>query len=358
VKTVTICIRLDRRSQRTILGLDCSYRSLARTKAHVTSDQDPQVAIQPLAIGAEIGSRGLRAVIGTQDGNILDSIHAIDHSDSALSTVNGISQLIDQLLDRRNLSPSDVRGIGIAFGGPVDTNGGLIIRSHRTPGFDNFPIAGIVEERFGIPVCVENDARAGAIGEFRFGSGRGSHNMIFLQLGIGIGGGIIVDGKIVHGTTMTAGELGHMAVSTDGPRCSCGKPGHLEAYASELAIVERMRIRLTQATPTATAAWLASPGVTLRRIFAAYGNDEDATAVIDETVQVVGLALANLITALNSDTVVLGGYALEIGAPFVSAVRAKIRQYAFESAARRVNVAPSDLAGDAAVIGAISLVFE
>ena len=321
-------------------------------------DSDAVSGVDSLAIGAEIGSRGLRAVVGTSQGRIIDSIHAIDHSDNALATVDGITQLIDQLLDRRGLTASELKGIGIAFGGPVDTHRGLIIRSHRTPGFDNFPMAGIVEERFGIPVSVENDARAGAIGEFRFGSGRGSRNMIFLQLGIGIGGGIIVDGKIVHGSSMTAGELGHMAVSTDGPRCSCGKPGHLEAYASEPAIVERMRARLSNASPTSTAAWLASPGVTLRRIFTAYGTDEDATAVVDETVQVVGLALANLITALNSDTVVLGGYALDIGPPFVSAVRAKIRQDAFESAARRVNVAPSDLASDAALIGAISMAFE
>lgn len=319
---------------------------------------DPGVGKHTLAIGAEIGSRGLRAVLGTSTGEVLDSIHAIDHSDNAISTVDGITQLIDQLLDRRKISATDVSGIGIAFGGPVDTNRGLIIRSHRTPGFDNFPMAGIVEERFGIPVCVENDARAAAVGEVRFGSGRGSRNLIYLQLGIGIGGAIIVDGSVVHGTSMTAGELGHMAVSTDGPRCSCGKPGHLEAYASEHAIVERMRARLATAPPTTTAAWLASPGVTLRRIFSAYGNDDDATAVIDETVQVIGLALANLVTALNSDTVVLGGYALDIGSTFISAVRAKIRQYAFESAARRVNVAPSDLAADAAVIGVVALALD
>ncbi len=313
---------------------------------------------EPLAIGAEIGSRGLRAVLGTSTGRIVDSIHAIDQTDNAMATVNSITQLIEQLLDKQKLSAEDVSGIGIAFGGPVDSLRGLIIRSHRTPGFDNFPIAGILEEHFSLPVSVENDARAAAIGEHRFGSGRGSKDMIFLQLGIGVGGAIIVDGRMAHGTSMTAGELGHMPVSTDGPRCSCGKPGHLEAYASEPAMIERMRARLATATPTATAGWLASPGITLPRILAAYGTDPDATAIIDETIQVVGLALANLVTALNSDTVVLGGYVLDIGPQFVSAVRAKIRQFAFDSAARRVNVAPGDLGSDAAVIGAISLAFN
>lgn len=324
----------------------------------VTTGNIPDSSLPVLAIGAEIGSRGLRAVIGDNTGRILDSMHAIDQSESALSTVDNVCQLIDQLLARRHATIDEISGIGVAFGGPVDTDRGLIIRSHRTQGFDNFPMVGLIEERFGVPVIVENDARSAAVGEFRYGSGRGSRNMIFLQLGIGIGGAIIVDGNVVRGTSMTAGELGHMAVSTDGPRCSCGKPGHLEAYASETAIIERLRERLVSASPPETARWLASPGVTLRSIAAAYGTDEHATGVIDETVQVIGLALANLITALNSDTVVLGGYALEIGAPFVAAVRAKIRQYAFESAARRVNVAPSDLASDAAVIGAISLAFE
>lgn len=321
----------------------------------MTTGNIPNPPKTTIAIGAEIGSRGLRAVVGDDKGKILDAIHAIDYSEGALASVDSVSQLIAQLMDRRKLSTEDLAGIGIAFGGPVDTHRGLIIRSHRTPGFDNFPMAGLLEERFGLPVSVENDARSAAVGEFRFGSGRGSRNMIYLQLGIGIGGAIIVDGNVVHGTSMTAGELGHMAVSVDGPRCSCGKPGHLEAYASEPAIIERMRGRLTKATPPVTAGWLASPGVTLGRIIEAYGIDNDATAIIDETVQVIGLALANLITALNSDTVVLGGYALDAGTPFIAAVRAKIRQYAFESAARRVTVAPSDLGSDAAVIGAISL---
>ncbi len=313
---------------------------------------------EPLAIGAEIGSRGLRAVLGTSRGRIIDSIHAIDRSENAMTTVDGISHLIEQLLDKHGLSSHDVSAIGLAFGGPVDSLRGLIIRSHRTPGFDNFPIAGILEEHFHVPVSVENDARAAAIGEHRFGSGRGSRDMIYLQLGIGVGGAIIVDGRVAHGASMTAGELGHMPVSTDGPRCSCGKPGHLEAYASETAMIERMRARLSTASPEATANWLASPGITLPRILAAYSSDHDATAIIDETIQVVGLALANLVTALNSDTVVLGGYVLDIGPQFVSAVRAKIRQFAFESAARRVNVAPSDLGTDAAVSGAISLAFD
>jgi glucokinase len=154
---------------------------------------------------------------------------------------------------------------------------------------------------------------------------------------------------------MTAGELGHMVVSTDGPRCSCGKPGHLEAYASESAIIERMRTRVLQQGTHEASCWLASPGITIKRIFESYESDETARAVVDETVQVIGLAGANLVTALNPDAFVLGGYVTEAGPSLTAAVRAKIRQYAFDAAAHRVSVTRAQLGPDAGVRGAVEL---
>jgi glucokinase len=157
---------------------------------------------------------------------------------------------------------------------------------------------------------------------------------------------------------MTAGELGHMVVSAnghDGPRCSCGKPGHLEAFASESAIIERMRTRLVVAPPRLKASWLASPGVTVRRVFDSVDTDEHARDVVDETVQVIGLALANLVTALNPDAIVIGGYVAEAGPSMIAAIRAKIRQYAFDQAARKVTVASAQLGTDAGLIGAVTL---
>jgi glucokinase len=213
----------------------------------------------------------------------------------------------------------------------------------------------VIEERFSARTCLENDARAAALGEFTYGAGRGSRNMVYLHLGSGVGGGIIVDGRLHHGVTMTSGELGHMVVSANGPRCSCGKPGHLEAYASESAIVERMRLQLAGARAETTAKWLASHGVTLKRIFEEYDTDEHAHGVIDETVQVIGLAAANLVTALNPDAVILGGHVTEVGPGLPALVRSKIRQYGFDAAARHVTVAPAQLGADAGVIGATVL---
>jgi glucokinase len=319
---------------------------------------DERLSERALAIGVEIGGRGQRVVIASRDGQIIDSAAAIGHQPTASGTIDMVCDLVEQLIAKRHIPFSIISGIGIAFGGPVDVNRGVTIRSHRTPGFEQLPLVGVVEDRFGLRTILENDARAAALGEFTYGAGRGARDMVYFHLGVGVGGGLILGGVLQHGASMTSGEIGHMVVSADGhegPRCSCGKPGHLEAYASESAIVERMRSRLAHATPDVTARWLASPGITTERIFEAANDDEDARIVVNETIQVIGLAAANLVTALNPDAVIIGGPVAEIGVALSSGIRAKIRQYAFDAAARRVTVAAAQLGSDAALIGAVAM---
>jgi glucokinase len=328
-----------------------------RRSPPVPSVQEDQ-SDESLAIAVEIGGRGQRVVLATARGEIVDSAQSIAHDAGAFGTVEIACGLIDQVLARRRNPAIVPVGIGIAFGGPVDAGRGITIRSHRIDGFEQFPLVGVFEERFGLRTVIENDARAAAVGEYTFGAGRGSRDMVYLHLGHGVGGGIILSGRLQHGSSMTSGELGHMVVAADGPRCSCGKPGHLEAYASESAIVSRMRARLAETTEARALTWLDGPGITTRRIFERYSTDEDARFIVDETVQVIGLAAANLVTALNPDAVVIGGYVAENAVELTSAIRAKIRQYAFDAAARRVTVAAGDLGSDAALIGAIVLVTQ
>ncbi|HUG13754.1 MAG TPA: ROK family protein [Thermomicrobiales bacterium] len=319
---------------------------------------DERLSDQAFAIGVEIGGRGQRVVIATRDGHIIESVAAIGHQSTASGTVETVCDLVEQVISKRHIPWKLIIGIGIAFGGPVDSHRGVTIRSHRMPGFEQLPLVGVFEDRFGARTVLENDARAAALGEFTSGAGRGARDMVYFHLGVGVGGGIVLGGVLQHGASMTSGEIGHMVVSADGhdgPRCSCGKPGHLEAYASESAIIARMRDRLAIAAPEATARWLASPGVSVARIFETASEDEDARAVVNETIQVIGLAAANLVTALNPDAVVVGGSVAEAGTALTSGIRAKIRQYAFDAAARRVTVASAQLGADAPLIGAVVL---
>jgi glucokinase len=305
------------------------------------------------ALGIEVGSRGLRTALITREARIVESVHGISAPLTAQSAMDQVFSLIEQLMEHPNASDRTVESIGIAFGGPVDAGRGVTIAGLRSAGFESFPLAGLIEERFGVPVTLENDARAAAYGEYRFGAGRGSHGMLFMQLGIGVGGGILLGGRLLQGAGMTAGEFGHMPVSATGPRCSCGKPGHLEAYVSELAVLRRAQDALDDLT-TATSQ---SDNLSIEQVFSDEAVPEVAEIAAEAT-QMIGMAIASLVTALSCDMVVLGGYAGRMGTDFIGTVRARIRQYSLESSLRRLIVSPAQLGADAALLGATALAFH
>ena len=302
------------------------------------------------ALGIEIGSRGLRAALVTRDAQIVESVRGISAPLTAQSAMDQTFDLVEQLLEHPHARSWIVETIGVAFGGPVDAGRGVTIEGIRAAGFESYPLAGLLEDRFGVPVTLENDARAAAYGEYRFGTGRGSHGMLYMQFGIGVGGGILLDGRLLRGAGMTAGEFGHMPVSATGPRCSCGKPGHLEAYVSELVLLRRAQAELDDLTTAASQ----TDNLTIEEVFAEDAAPEVA-AIAGEATQMIGMAIANLVTALSCDSVVLGGYAGRVGSAFIAAVRARVRQHALESALRRLIVSPAQLGADAALLGVTAL---
>ncbi len=305
------------------------------------------------ALGIEVGSRGLRTALITREARIVESVHGISAPLTAQSAMDQLFNLVEQLFEHPNARGWTVEAAGVAFGGPVDAGRGVTIDGLRSSGFESYPLAGLVEERFGIPVALENDARAAAFGEYSFGAGRGSHGLLYMQLGIGVGGGILFGGRLLRGAGMTAGEFGHIPVTATGPRCSCGKPGHLEAYVSELAILSRAQEALDDLT-TATSQ---TDDMRIEEVFAP-DAPPGVAAIAEEATQMIGMAVASLATALSCDTVVLGGYAGRIGGDFIGSVRARIRQYSLESAVRRLIVSPAQLGADAALLGASALAFH
>ncbi|MEZ4522898.1 MAG: ROK family protein [Thermomicrobiales bacterium] len=305
------------------------------------------------ALGIEVGSRGLRAALVTRDARIIESVHGISAPLTAQTALDQMFALVEQLLEHPRSRNRSIETAGVAFGGPVDAGRGITIDGLRAKGFESYPLAGLIEERFGIPVLLENDARAAAFGEYRFGAGRGSHGLLFMQFGIGVGGGIVLGGRLLRGAGATAGEFGHIPVTATGPRCSCGKPGHLEAYVSELALLRRAQ----EALDDLTSAESQSAALGIEYVFSDRAVKEVADIAAEAT-QMIGMATASLVTALSCDTVVLGGYAGRIGPSFIGSVRARIRQYSLESSHRRLIVSPAQLAPDAAILGATSIAFH
>lgn len=309
-----------------------------------------------LVLGVEIGGRGQRVVVADASGRILGRAHALDPGAPAGSVVEIVRGLIDQACAAAGTARERVSCIGVAFGGPVDADRGVTILSHRAAGFENFPLLNLIEEAVGLPMVLENDARAAALGEATYGAARGSGDVVYVHLGTGVGGGIIVDGRLLHGASSTAGEIGHMVVSARGPICSCGKPGHLEAYAAAPSIVARYRDRLRAAPPEDAASWPSPANPSVRQIFEhSQSGDAAAQSVVNETVQVLGLAIANLVTVLNPATVIVGGSVAEVGSLLMDPLGARVRQYSYPASMRRARLAAAQFRGDSALLGAIAL---
>jgi glucokinase len=335
-------------------GGETMGQAQARSTAAATRksvDEDTRV------LGIEISGRGQRVVVSDRAGTIHGQAHAIDSSAPATTVLDTVEGLIDEACHRADIEPNELDTVGIAFGGPVDADRGLTLLSHRAPGFENFPLVHLIEEQLGVPTVMENDARAAALGESRFGAARGSRDVVYIHLGTGVGAGIIVDGEFVRGPSNTAGEIGHMMIDPDGPICSCGKPGHLEAYAAGPSILSRFRQAVRESSnPDALLIAEDERTLTVRTIFAESEQaDGPARQVIAETVQVLGIAVANLITVLSPGVVVFGGYVSEAGTVMIDPLMARVRQYSYPAAARRVRIARSYLGPDANVTGAVAL---
>jgi predicted NBD/HSP70 family sugar kinase len=214
----------------------------------------------------------------------------------------------------------------------------------------------IIEERLKIPTTIENDARAAALGEAMYGAARGSRDLVYVHVGTGVGAGIIMDGQFVRGPSGTAGEIGHMVVTVGGPMCSCGKPGHLEAYAAGPSILSRFREALSSADHSEIEYWNERRSLTVRAIFdESMKRDGVAREVVSETIQVLGIAIANVITVLNPGVVVIGGSVSEAGSALLEPLGARVRQYSYPAAIRRVRISPSQLGPDSNVVGAAAL---
>ncbi len=258
----------------------------------------------------DLGGTKLRAVVADLEGNICGEIIRPSEADEGPDRV--IARMIETLEEAASASGlpvSGLRAVGVASPGALDLVHGRVFEAPQLPGWDGVPLVQIMSERLGLPVLLENDANAAALGENRFGAGRGTRYLIYLTISTGVGGGIIIDGKVYHGATGAAGELGHMVVWFNGPRCLCGNRGCLEAISSGTGLAWRAQELVDRGE---------APG--LERIKrergeldadeiadAARAGDEDARRLFDESGLYLGIALANYINIFNPEMIVLGG---------------------------------------------------
>jgi glucokinase len=277
----------------------------------------------------------------------------------ALSDVEIMRSLIDSVLDR-----SKPDAIGVSFGGPVDAATGLVRLSHHVPGWENVPLKDLLEEDYHAPVSVDNDANVAAVGEHRFGAGRGYDSLFYITISTGVGGGWILNGKPWQGAGGMAGEIGHMVVDPTGPVCLCGKRGCVERLASGPYIAQNARELLEKEihnSPESTRGEILRylVGNDLNLItgqvvsVAASQGDELAKEVLYKAAWALGVGIGNVANLMNPQRFVLGGGVTKAGEAFWGIVR-KVAQ---ETALPEVNfeVVRALLGDDAPLWGAVAL---
>lgn len=264
-------------------------------------------------------------------------------------------------LAQRVLGGRPPAAVGVSFGGPVKADEGRVILSHHVPGWEGFPLRRWLEDYFGVPVALENDANAAALGEWRFGAGQGCQSILYVTVSTGVGGGWVLGGRVYRGADGLAGEIGHMPIHPNGPVCSCGRQGCLEAVASGLAIARQARERIS-ANSTAGSILSKLVGgdlsaITARDVaLAAELGDTLAVEVLQEAAKALGRGIACAIALMNPERVVVGGGVTKAGSYYMTWVREEARKRVLPEI--RVEIVQAALGDEAPLYGAMVLAEE
>ena len=307
-------------------------------------------------LALDIGGTKLAAGVVEDDG----AVRAFVVAPSAAArgpqdTLERLFALGREAIDRADAG-TPVEAIGIGCGGPLDPRSGVLVAPAHLPGWRDVPVVAMAQEAFGLPAALENDATAAAAGEHRWGRGAGVRHLVYLTISTGVGGGVVVDGRLYRGAAGNGGELGHVTVDPRGRVCrSCGRRGCLEAYASGTSIAERAAEALAEpgAPPSALAAL---PDPTAADVAnAARDGDPLAVAVWDETCAALACGLTSLVNVLEPELVVLGGGVTRAGEQLLAPVRERVAADAMGPAAAAVRIERSAFDERVGVMGAAAI---
>lgn len=298
-------------------------------------------------IGIDIGGTKCAVIAGTEDMEILKKISF------PTETQKGPDHAINLLLDSAseiagNLGPDGLKAIGISCGGPLDSIKGVVQSPPNLPQWDNIPIVKLFEDRFHVPVYLQNDANACALAEWKFGAGKGTQNMIFLTFGTGMGGGIILNGRLYTGTNDLAGEVGHMRLADDGPK-AYGKKGSFEGFCSGtgIALIGRKIVREKFALKQ-TVSFCDDikniDKITAKDIAeAAFSGDKTAIKILEISGEYLGKGLSVLIDILNPQKIVIGSIYARCRQFIEPACLEIVKREALEPARAVCSIVPADL---------------
>jgi glucokinase len=247
-------------------------------------------------------------------------------------------------------------GVGVGAPGPLDRERGIVVVAPNL-GWKNLPLRQLIGERVGLDATLDNDANCATLGEWWTGAARGGRNVVGLTIGTGIGGGLILDGRLYHGASDVAGEIGHTTIDSNGRRCKCGNYGCLEAYTSGPNIAMRAREALESGERSILPDLVGGRPelITAATVYeASERGDALAREVVRDTARFLGAGIANLLNVFNPDVVVIAGGVTQAGEALFEPLRAEVRRRAFKPAVDACRIVPGTLPGTAGVVGAVA----
>jgi glucokinase len=313
-------------------------------------------------LALDIGGTKSAAAIFDPDFNLLGDSKIPTQAEEEPDTVfDRILRMTDCLIGRCGIQPNALCGVGVGCAGHVDIESGIIHYALNLPDWDGFPLGDKLQNRFDAPVFVENDANAAALAELRFGAGRGYKNIIYITVSTGIGSGLIMDGKLWRGSNFAAGDFGHMILAQEGPECSCGGRGCLEALASGTAIAERAQREARRQPDSLLTRILADNNAFLTAkdvVEAVRDGDSLASAILRDAAFHIGLGITSAIHLLNPEIIIIGGGLAQAGDLLLDSIRRTVAERAQKHLAEFVQIVPAELGSRAGLYGALCVAAE
>ncbi|GAC1650080.1 MAG: glucokinase [Gemmatimonadaceae bacterium] len=321
-----------KKRQRYIVGVDLGGTKVVA--GAMPEDGSRQIAVRSIPTMAELGADGVvDRIVGLIEGVIRDTTAEV----GALR--------------------KDFIGVGVGAPGPLDRENGVVVVAPNL-GWHNFPLGPRISERVGLDVALDNDANCATFGEWWQGAAKGGTNVVGLTIGTGIGGGLILDKRLFHGSSDVAGEIGHTTIDVNGRHCKCGNYGCIEAYASGPAIAVRAREALVRGEEESILLSMVDgqPGkITAATVYdASQRGDALAREIVRDTARYLGAAVANLLNVFNPDVVVFAGGVMQAGDALFEPLRVEVKRRAFRPAVEAVRIVPGVLPGTAGLVGAVA----
>ncbi|MBN1657881.1 MAG: ROK family protein [Anaerolineae bacterium] len=317
-----------------------------------------QQPTHPYVIGMDLGGTKILAAIVDAEGHIVAEAKNKTRADQGPDKViDRLAQTASEAVEKAGLSWHQIAAIGVGAPGPIDPEAGIVYTPPNLPGWEQVALGPRLSEKLGVPVCVENDVNLGTLGEYTFGAGRGTRDMVGVFVGTGIGGGLILEGKLRAGARSAAGEIGHMTLMAGGPLCGCGRHGCAEALASRTAIERDIEIGLSAGRESLIPQLTEGGKKPINSSVLAnalHQGDPLVTEIMDRAQWYLGLLTASIVNILDPQVVVFGGGVVEsLGQEFVDPIAATARQhFILQAGASEVRIVPSELGDHAGVLGA------